>query len=61
MTLAQLARLRERWEKARVKDSHRREKALNAIDNLIANRQGTPIRCALPKKQQRRMGLIPKA
>jgi hypothetical protein len=58
-TLHQLGRLKERWLKAVVKDSARRDKALKRIDQAISHRQSSAVRCALPKKKQRQLGLLP--
>lgn len=65
LTLLELSRLRERWLKAPEKSKPeegeltRKQKAIHAIDSIITARQGKPVRCALPKKQQRKLGLLP--
>lgn len=59
MTLQQLVRLKERWAKATVKDETKREKAIQVIDLQIARRIVIPRHCALPKKMQRKLGILP--
>lgn len=56
-SLRQLARLKERWSNALTKGN--RAEAIARIDQRIAARQGLNLRCALPKKQQRKLGLLP--
>jgi hypothetical protein len=58
LNLRQLEALRKRW--LRLPAGDRRGRALSTIQKIIANReQGTPQRCALPKKKQRELGMLP--
>ena len=65
LTLTGLLRLRERWENAELnekdkdKSDARRAKIINVIDSHIVARQTVHYRCALPKKKQRKMGILP--
>jgi len=58
-TLKQLVRLKQRLKKAHVKDEDRRNGDINHVDQIILGRILLPKRCALPKKKQRELGMLP--
>lgn len=59
-SLAQLFRLKKRISKQPYKDATKQQSELDKIQRFIDFRQHPQaIRCALPKKKQRKLGLLP--